>query len=172
MSSSQHHRRRVTARFAGRQNGLSVTMSPSPPPSPAPACAITPSGRDCWLLGSQRASCSPDWTEGHDRPPSPAPMDPHCHWPVRQQQRHYRSRPKRQQHQSSCPTSPAIRPPTRQTQSTRRQQSLREQQRLESQIAFLRQQLKEVMTDDYYDYRGRPDTLSSTSLFSSDSSSP
>jgi hypothetical protein len=45
-----------------------------PLPVPAPA-------RDCWILSSQRTSCSPDdWTTEHDRPPSPAPLDPHCHW--------------------------------------------------------------------------------------------
>ncbi|XP_046439594.1 flocculation protein FLO11-like [Daphnia pulex] len=67
----------ITPRFASRQN---VRVLPHPQqqqqqqPLPVPA-------RDCWILSSQRTSCSPDdWTTEHDRPPSPAPLDPHCHW--------------------------------------------------------------------------------------------
>jgi hypothetical protein len=46
----------------------------------------------------------------------------------------------------------------------------REQQRLESQIAFLRRQLKDV-TDDYYDYDARGGGPSASSSTTSDSSS-
>ncbi len=208
----------ITPRFASRQN---VRVLPHPPQQqqqqqqPLPV----PPPRDCWILSSQRTSCSPDdWTTEHDRPPSPAPLDPHCHWSsvahpsvqlrnsdrmmtptrspsisscssnsrrnsrqfrdVRQQQRHHLH------HQSSSgPTSPAIRldwdddyhhQTTTTTNSSScstggpagrrwRQSMTREQQRLESQIAFLRRQLKDV-TDDYYDYdRGGPSSTSDSS---------
>jgi hypothetical protein len=215
----------ITPRFASRQN---VRVLPHPPQQqqqqilPLPQ----PPPRDCWILSSQRTSCSPDdWTTEHDRPPSPAPLDPHCHWSssgggghhpsvqlrnaermtptrspsisscssnsrrnsrqfrdVRQQQQQQRPR----HHQSSSgPTSPSIHrldwdddvdyhhqtttTTTNSSSSTGgpagrrwRQSMTREQQRLESQIAFLRRQLKDV-TDDYYDYdRGGGRTPSSS----------
>lgn len=166
---ARSQRASVTSRFAGRQSGQLVTSTPPPPPPPQ---------RDCWLLNSQLASCTPDWTEGHERPPSPAPMDPHCHpphWSSRPGSSYSSSSSRRVRQQFSCPTSPAVRPERRQ------QTLLREQMRLESQIAFLRKQLKEVMTDDYYDdadgtrrfIRRQPDwsSPSSTSLFSDSPSS-
>ena len=202
--------RSITPRFATRQNGrvlphLSSSFSPSaqqqqpnvPPPPPAPALP----SRDRWILNSQLTSCSPDdWTTEHDRPPSPAPMDPHCHWSsttsplpamqLRPQELRNRSpsisscsngnRPtRRSQYRrhsgggASCPTSPAIRcgiDDNWDSMSARgsvgysgrrwRKSLTREQQRLESQIAFLRRQLKDV-TDDYY-YENRDDTPSSS----------
>lgn len=179
------NRNNSTGRFATRQNArvlphLPASAQPVLPPPPTPP-------RDCWILGSQLSSCSPDdWTTEHDRPPSPAPMDPHCHWPAVQLRLDRRARspsmsgsttgssrrnsPSYQQQQqyrqhlaggSSCPTSPAIRD-WHPDQSRRgngpagrrwRQSMTREQQRLESQIAFLRRQLKDV-TDDYYYHDG------------------
>lgn len=128
---------------------------------------------DRWLVNSQRTSCAPDdWTTEHDRPPSPAPMDPHCHWPNRSA---YRASSRSYRHHStgsgesaslagSCPSSPAIgyapaysrqQPQQQQQQQQQWRQSVnREQQRLESQIAFLRQQLKDVTDDYYYDRIG------------------
>ena len=199
----------ITPRFASRQNvrvlppqqQQQILPLPQPPP------------RDCWILSSQRTSCSPDdWTTEHDRPPSPAPLDPHCHWSSggghhqsvqlrnaermtptrspsisscssnsRRNSRQFRDVRQQQQrprhHQSSSgPTSPSIHrldwdddvdyhhqtttttTTTNSSSSTGgpagrrwRQSMTREQQRLESQIAFLRRQLKDV-TDDYYDY--------------------
>lgn len=217
----------ITPRFASRQN---VRVLPHPPQQqqqqilPLPQ----PPPRDCWILSSQRTSCSPDdWTTEHDRPPSPAPLDPHCHWSssgggghhpsvqlrnaermtptrspsisscssnsrrnsrqfrdVRQQQQQQQQRPRHHQ-SSSGPTSPSIHrldwdddvdyhhqtttTTTNSSSSTGgpagrrwRQSMTREQQRLESQIAFLRRQLKDV-TDDYYDYdRGGGRTPSSS----------
>ncbi|KAI9556590.1 hypothetical protein GHT06_016380 [Daphnia sinensis] len=169
----------ITPRFAQRQNVrvLPPAVLPAQPP------------RDCWILGSQKTSCSPDdWTTEHDRPPSPAPMDPHCHWashPVQlrncERMAATRSpsisscssnsrRNSRVQQRASGPTSPVIRLDSwpdddyQQTSAGRRwrQSMTREQQRLESQIAFLRRQLKDV-TDDYYDYDRGARTPSSDS---------
>ncbi|XP_032788002.2 LOW QUALITY PROTEIN: uncharacterized protein LOC116925416 [Daphnia magna] len=193
----------ITPRFAQRQNVRVLPQAPQPSVLPAQP------PRDCWILGSQKPSCSPDdWTTEHDRPPSPAPMDPHCHWashPVqlRNSERMAATRSpsisscssnsrrnSRVQlrancvagHQSSSgPTSPVIRLDSwpdddyhHQTNTSNggagrrwRQSMTREQQRLESQIAFLRRQLKDV-TDDYYDY-DRDRTPSSTSDSSSHS---
>ena len=172
----------ITPRFATRQNVRVLPHPPSsqpslplPPPPPPPP-------RDFWILGSQRTSCSPDdWTTEHDRPPSPAPMDPHCHhpgWPVQQRvsrspsisscnSSRQRCRYRQQNSVGSCPTSPAIRDSIwdsssnvaglRASSSSRRswrQSMTREQQRLESQIAFLRRQLKDVTDDYYYDDDG------------------
>jgi hypothetical protein len=70
----------ITPRFASRQN---VRVLPHPPQQQPilPISQPPPPPRDCWILSSQRTSCSPDdWTTEHDRPPSPAPLDPHCHW--------------------------------------------------------------------------------------------
>ncbi|XP_057373332.1 uncharacterized protein LOC130694280 [Daphnia carinata] len=188
----------ITPRFAQRQSVRVLPQTPSLLPAQPP--------RDCWILGSQKPSCSPDdWTTEHDRPPSPAPMDPHCHWashPVRHcermavaatrspsvsscssnSRRNSRVRAKNcaGHLSSSGPTSPVMRldawpdddyhPQTNNGGAGRRwrQSMTREQQRLESQIAFLRRQLKDV-TDDYYDYDRGARTPSSTSDSSSHS---
>lgn len=198
------NRNNSTGRFATRQN---ARVLPHLPASAQPTLVLPPPSapaRDCWILGSQLNSCSPDdWTTEHDRPPSPAPMDPHCHWPPVQLRLDRRARspsisgsttgssrrnsPSYQQQQqyrkhlaggTSCPASPAIRD-WHHDQTGRgngpagrrwRQSMTREQQRLESQIAFLRRQLKDV-TDDYYyhDGHGCHGTPSSSSDSHSDS---
>ena len=142
--------------FAPQQNGrVQATSLPSPPVLP-----------DRTINGNnQRTDCTPDEWPEHDRPPSPAPMDPHCHrqaTPVVSRRNYgFVSSSSQQQQLQQRPSSSSSSSRTSYSGIDRLHQ-LMEQERLESQIALLCQQLKDA-TDDYYFYEAGRGRLTPTS---------
>ena len=143
-----------THRFPQQQNGR-VQQQPQQEKQPPP---VLPDHLWPAVNSNQRTDCAPDEWPEHDRPPSPAPMDPHCHrqaTPViaRRNYGFVSSQKTSSSSSSSSRTSYT---------ATDRAHQLMEQERLESQIARLCQQLKDA-TDDYYFYEAGRGRLTPTS---------
>ena len=138
-SSQRQRQRSSTTRFLVEQNAGRV---PHHPP-----------------LASTQWNLPDEWPE-RDRPPSPAPLDPHCNNGHGRQATPVVGRRSYYHHQKKllvCSSSSSGSSGTSLQQLKREE----EQERLESQIARLCQQLKDA-TDDYYFYDRRRLTPSSS----------